>query len=89
MHFLKKRDVLLSSLFNFAFEYARMKLRENQDGWVLNGTHQLLVYVHDVNKTEATLDVNRDVGLGVSPVIPSPKCRQNQNLMTANEFSKV
>jgi len=39
----------LGLLFNFALEYAITGVHANQEGFKLNNTHQLLVYVFDVN----------------------------------------
>jgi len=39
-------------LFKFALEYAIRSVRVNLDGLKLNGTHQFLVYIDDVNMLE-------------------------------------
>jgi hypothetical protein len=46
---LKQGDALTPLLFNFTLECAITRVQVNQDGLKLNGTHQLLVYVDDVN----------------------------------------
>jgi hypothetical protein len=42
--------------FNFALENAIRKIKENQMGLKLNGTHQLLVYADDVNLLSDSID---------------------------------
>jgi hypothetical protein len=46
---LKQGDVLSPLLYNFVLEYAIRRVQVNQDGFKLNGTHQLLAYADDVN----------------------------------------
>jgi len=53
---LKEGDALSLLLFNFALEYAIRRVQVNQDGLKLNGTHQLLAYVDDVNILGGSVD---------------------------------
>jgi hypothetical protein len=59
-------------------KYAIRRAQENPKGLILNGTHQLLAYVFDVNAVEesidtiqknirALLDTSKEVGLEVTP----------------------
>jgi hypothetical protein len=53
---LKQGDALSSVLFNFTIEYAIRKIQENQVRLKLNGTHQLLAYIQDVNPLGDDID---------------------------------
>jgi hypothetical protein len=46
---LKQGDAILPLLFNSALQYATSRIQVIQEGLKLNGTHQLLVYLDDVN----------------------------------------
>jgi hypothetical protein len=87
-NWLKQGDALSPLLFNFALKYDIRKDRENQVDLELNGTHQLLVCVDDINLVEAS----RDVGLEINAektrcMIMSchPNSGQKQNVRIANE----
>jgi len=64
-------------IFSITFGYAVSRVRVNQDGLKLNGTHQLLVYADDVNtlggsvhtiknNTEALLVGSKEIVLEVN-----------------------
>ena len=52
---LKRGDALSPLLFNFALDYAIKRVRVNQEGLKINGTHWFLVYADDVNILEGSV----------------------------------
>jgi hypothetical protein len=74
---LKQGDALSLLCFSFALEYAIRKVQKNQVGMKVSRTHQILVYVHDINllgydidtlkkNTEALIDASKEAGLEVN-----------------------
>jgi hypothetical protein len=74
---LNQGGALSPIFFNFTLEYAIRKVQENQMGLKLNGTHQMLVYVDDVNllrdnvdtikkNKESLIEASKDIGLEVN-----------------------
>jgi hypothetical protein len=73
---LKQGEALPPLFFNFASEYAIRRVQVNQDDLKLNGSHQILVYVDDVNvlggsvhtitkNTEALVVARKEIGLDI------------------------
>jgi len=48
-HGFKQGDALLPFLLNFVLDFTIRSIQVNQDGLILDGTHQVLVYADDVN----------------------------------------
>jgi len=76
---LKQGDDLSPLFFNFALGYAINRVQVIQDGLILNGTLQLLVYADEVNtlggsvhtieeNTDALVVAAKDIGLEVNAV---------------------
>jgi len=74
---LKQGDALSPLLINSALEYAIRRVHVNQDGFKLNGTHQILAFADDVNilggsirtvkeNIEALLVSRKEIGLEVN-----------------------
>ena len=75
----KQGNTLMPLFFKFPSEYAIRRVQVYQDGLKLNGTHQLLAYVDDVNilggsiqnlkeNAEALVVASKETGLEVNAV---------------------
>jgi hypothetical protein len=92
---LKQGDALPPMFFNFALKYAISKVQENEVGFELNETHQLLFYADYINllgdsvntikeNLETLLEASRDIGLEINAektkyMIMSPYPNSGQN----------
>ena len=84
---MKQGHAVSPLLFNFALEYAISRVQVNQDGLKINGSHQVQVYVDNVNilggsvhttkkNTEALVVPSKETGLEViHGHVLRPKCR--------------
>jgi hypothetical protein len=62
---LKQGDALSPLILNFDLECAIRRVQENQEGLILNGTHQLLAYANNVNilgEKKDTIQKNTEAG---------------------------
>ena len=73
----KQGDVLSPLFFNFALKYAIRRVHVNQNGFKLDGTHQLVVYADDIyilggsvhamkENTETLVVASKEIGLEVN-----------------------
>jgi len=62
---LKQGDALSPLLFNFVLEWAIRRVQINQEGFKLNGKHQLLVYSDGI--TAHTIKENAEVLVAAKP----------------------
>jgi hypothetical protein len=52
----------ISIIFNFVFECAIRRVQVNQESFTLNGTHQLLVSVDDMNIMRGSIHTVKENG---------------------------
>jgi len=75
---LKQGDALSPMLFKFSLEYAIRRVQVNQDGFKLNGTHQLVASAKDFNIFEGsvhTIKENAEAFVVASKDWTRSKCR--------------
>jgi hypothetical protein len=57
----KRAGALSPLLFIFALDYAITRVKVNQGGWKMNGTHHALVYTDDVNIWDGSVHTVKDI----------------------------
>jgi hypothetical protein len=56
---LKQEDALSPLLFNFALEYAIIKVQEDKEGFEMNGTHEFLIYAENINLLGKNINIKK------------------------------
>ena len=62
VHLFQTRRCYIAMLLNCALEYAIRRVQVNHEGLKLNGIHQLLVYVYDVNILGGSVHIVKENG---------------------------
>ena len=87
---LKQGHALSPLLFIFALKYAIRRVQVNQEGLKLNGTHQLLFYVDDVNilgRSVHTIEKNTEALVVASKEISLEKNADKTLVVDCKEIS--
>ena len=96
---MKQGDALPPPPFNFALEYAIRNVLETRLGLDMNGTHQVMVYVDDVNligdvfrTIEGNVDVLLNACKGIGLAVNAGKTKYKEigrhRVIIANEDRK-